>query len=147
MCILPWLQCQFSIIIVFFQESLHIVGSMLCSSLKRGKDQFSIQITGQRLWTLNFVIVSQVTLGKPLHLLSFPTWEVKKEVLTLCTSVFIAPEFLTWYVRLGHICNDQFPTLTKLQWLRAFTFNTLEILPDNCQGLRFLSSRGLLGSA
>ena len=60
---------------------------------------------------------------------------------------FIAPEFLTWYVRLGHICNDPFPTLTKLQCLRAFTFNTLEILPDNCQGLRFLSSRGLLGSA
>ena len=40
------------------QERLHVVRSMLCSSLKRGKDQFSMQMTGQRLGTLNFVTVS-----------------------------------------------------------------------------------------
>ena len=40
------------------QERLHVVRNMLCSSLKRGKDQFSMQMTGQRLGTLNFVTVS-----------------------------------------------------------------------------------------
>lgn len=39
---------------------------------------------------------------------------------------------------------DQFPTVTKLQWFRAFPSTTLEILSDYHQGLRFLSSRGLV---
>ena len=75
LCILSGFQCQISVTVIFFQNSLHIVGSILCSSLKKGKDQLSVKITGQRLWILNFIIPSLVTLGKSLYLLglSFPT--------------------------------------------------------------------------
>lgn len=41
-------------------------------------------------------------------------------------------------------CYDQFSTLTKLQQFRAFLSTPLEILSDNYEGLRFLSSRGLI---
>ena len=50
--------------------------------------------------------------------------------------------FLTRVVRLGHVCYDQFLTLTKLQEFRVFLSISLEILSNNYDGLRFLSSRG-----
>lgn len=89
-CILPGLQTQFSATGIFFQDSLHIVGSMLYFLVKEAKINLARKNTGQRHQILNFFTAALIILGKYLCLLhpSFPTWEVRKTILILYISNF-----------------------------------------------------------
>lgn len=49
LCVLSGPQSQLSAQVTLFHDGLHVVGNMLCSSLRRDRDPLTIKVTGLTL--------------------------------------------------------------------------------------------------